>query len=439
MNNRMPVASETVDTDAPGQHRNPLWRLGSAWLRLSGPNKERFGSSLEDQERLRRSRVLSALFPLIMVSILIVIPTAILVHVYWIPILMLFAFSLIAFFCNRAALINLGGLFVILAIDAALTILMVTLPTGIRNSNIPDFDLFLIATLVGGIVLPRRVLPFLAAVHIVLIITLFAVLPHDPLLDKEIQVNQGGFAYSELSDALLLQFVGAAIAWLNARSVDLALLRASRAEELAAAQRSLHAQARLQVEQKERLEYGIGVLKEAHARFSNGDYHARAILQDNELASLAASFNLLADRLNRIARTAQEQASLELAFQQLFVIQEEVVYGGLLRPLPPTGTLVDKIYPWLKQYYLFRQIYNRCGAVIEKARFALTRQRAVLTQLKSALDQMRVELRLVSANTYTLTTAFELIETAQNLCDQVEEQGKFSLQETKQLDQMLKV
>ncbi len=437
MHDHMPGISGLENAARTQEHS---WsRLVRAWLRFSGPARERFSSSLEDQERLRRSRVLSALFPLILVAILVIIPTAIPVPTYWISIATLFGLGLVAFVCNRAALINLSGLFLVFAIDATITVLMITLPTGIRNSNIPDFDLLLLATLVGGIVLPRRVLLFLALFHMLLIIALFTFLPHDPLLTREIQVNQGGFAYSELSDALLLQMIGTALAWLNARSVDFALARASKAEDLAEAQRVLNEQARLQVEQKERLEYGIEILKEAHARFANGDYRARAVLHDNELASLAASFNLLADRLNRIARTAQDQSSLEMAFQQLFAIQEEVVYGGPLRPLPPTGTLVDRVYPWLKQYYLFRQAYNRCGAVIEKARFALTRQKAALVELIAVLDQIRGQMRLDNSSPQMHATTLDLLAQAQSLCRQIEEQGKTGLQEAKQLDQMLKI
>lgn len=439
MDNQMPAALETMDNDAARKQGNFWQHLGFAWLRFSGPDQRHFNQSLEDQERLRRSRILSGLLFLMLVSVAIVIPTAIVAPTYWTAILIFLVFGFVAFFCNRATLINLGGLFVIFAIDATAITIMVTLPKGIGNSNIPDFDFFLIATLVGGIVLPRRILPFLALSHIILIFTLFSLLPHDPLLTKEIQINQGGSAYNELSDALLLQVIGAAIAWLNARSVDLALLRASKAEELAATQRSLSEQTKLQGEQMERLEYGIEVLKEAHARFANGDYRARAVLHANELAPLAISFNLLADRLNRIARDAQAWENLELAFQQLFAIQERVIYGGQLRPLLPTGTLVDKIYPWLKQYFLFRQVYNRCGVILEKARFALTRQRTVLTQLKSALDQVRLELRLIGTDASKLSPAFELIEKAQNLCNQIEEQGKLSLQETRQLDQILKI
>ncbi|HEX7736443.1 MAG TPA: hypothetical protein VF458_16440 [Ktedonobacteraceae bacterium] len=395
---------------------------------------------MEDQERLRRSRVLSWVFLLVPLAILLILPAAFSVSIYWLPIFTLTLFFLIAFFCNRFALINLSGLFCIVAVDATLAILMIALPRGIENSDLPDFDLFLIATLIGGFILPRQALPWLALFHIALIIALFVLLPHDPLLVKEIQVNQNGSAYGVINDALILQIVGAVIAWLNASSVEHALLRASRAEELAEAQKDLNEQVRCQVEQKERLEYGINVLKEAHARFANGDYHARAILYDNELASLAISFNLLADRLNRIARIAQDYTTLEAAFQQLFAIQEEVVYSGKVpRVLPPTGTQVDRIYPWLKQYYLFRQAYSRCGTVLDKARFALTRQRAVLAQLQADLDQIRVTLRQEGRATEALAPTLELIEKARLLCAQVEERGKQGLQEAKNLDLLLKV
>ena len=437
MNNQSLFSPETSNRNGTRGRSNLLRRVARAWLRMSGPGRDHFSSSLEDQERLRRSRILSTIFPFILVAALIAAPTAIPVITYWIPIALLFALGLIALLLNRAALINLSGLFVIFAIDSALIILIVTLPTGIRNSNIPDFDLFLISTLIGGIVLPRRLIPFLALFHMALIVALFAFFPHDPLLAEEIRVNQKGLAYSEISDAWLLQIVGAFIAWLNAWSVDKALLRASKAEELEQTQKNLQEQIRQQMERKERLEYGIAVLKDAHARFSNGDYRARANLQDNELAALAFSFNLMAERLNRVAQTAQEHTRLEQAFQQLFAIQEAAVYGEALQPLTPTGTMIDRVYPWLKQYYQLRQVYPRFGATIEKIRLSLTRQRTLLTQLTSALDQTHAEIRLGGSR--ATTDSLDFVEKAQQLCGQVEEQGKACLQETKQLDHLLKV
>jgi HAMP domain-containing protein len=150
-------------------------------------------------------------------------------------------------------------------------------------------------------------------------------LPYDPLLTQEITLNQKGFAYAELSDAFLIQIVGATIAWLGAWSVDRALLRTSRAEEVAEARKRLNEQAQQIVAQKHRLDYGMSMLKEAQARFANGDYTARVKLQDNELTPLALSFNLLAERLYRITQIAQEYTRLEQALQQLFEIQNNAL------------------------------------------------------------------------------------------------------------------
>lgn len=439
MHNHPAFSPERLDGDERHGRGNLFQRIALAWLHFSGPRKSRFSSSLEDQERLRRSRILSALFPLILTVILIATPTVVPVASNWLPLLLLFSTGGIAFLLNRVAYVNLSGLFIIFGIDGALIILMVMQPTGIRNSNIPDFDLFLISTLIGGIVLPRRLIPFLALCHIALIIALFAFFPRDTLLLAEIRINQKGLAYSEITDAWLLQIVGAFIAWLNAWSVDKALLRASKAEELAQTQHNLQEQMRRQTEREKRLEYGIALLKDAHARFSNGDYRARAHLQDNELATLAFSFNLMAERLNRVALAAQEYLRLEQAFQQLFAIQSSVIYQGTLYPLSPTGTLIDRIYPWLKQYHQLRQVHTRFSTILEKIRLTLARQRTLLMQLASALDQTHARIHLGIENPAAYIHALDSLEKAQQLCLQIEEQGRACAQVTRQLDQLLKI
>jgi HAMP domain-containing protein len=422
------------------QEPSGLWqRIGSAWLHFSGPDIRHFSASLEDQERLRRSRVLSALFPLILIDALVIAPTAIPVPTYWIPIFSTLFFGLIVLLFNRAGYINLSGLCFVFAIDSTIVILMITLPSGIRNSNIPDFDFFLLSLLIGGIVLPRRFLPFIAFVNIILIFALFALLPHDPLLTEEIRVNQGGFAYSELSDAFVLQLVGLTIAWLSARSVDKALLRASRAEELVETQQRLNEQGHLLIEQSARVEYGLDVLKDAHARFANGDYTARANLQENELVSLALSFNLMAERLHRVALVAQDHERLGLAFQQFFALQDTLVHGTPLPPLVPTGTVVDNLYPWLKQYYQLRQGYLRSTALLERLRLGLTRQRTLLAQLTLVIDQIHAAMRTLAQETHdSHLSQLEFVEKAQRISEQVTEVGRQCLQETRQIDQLFK-
>jgi hypothetical protein len=421
--------------EAVQQEQTNIWQhIVQTWLRLTSSDPRIFGPGIEDQERKRRSRLLSALFSLIFVPVLLAAPTAIPVPSYWIPIISLIVLSLIAVAFNRKANITMSGIFFIFAIDATLTILLATTPHGIRNSNIPDFDLFIIPTLIGGVVLPRRFLPFLAGLHIFIIITLFAVLPHDPLLQQEILVNQKGFAYSEISDALIIQILSAIIAWLSAWSVDRALSRANRAEDLAEARKRLGEQAHHIVKQKERIDYGITVLKDAHARVANGEYKARAKLQNNELASLAMSFNLMAERLNRISQVAQEYTRMEQGLQQLLELQDIISHGGGLKSLPPSGTLVDRLYPAVQRYYYLRSMATRSGSSLEKMRANFAQQEVLISQLTSVLAQTH-SLAQLSTSHLSFT---QPLETAQQLCIQIKDQEKRCVQETKVLDQLLK-
>ena len=120
-----PTGSEPVQ---PGQ-KGVFHQMIRAWLRFSGPDPRRFRATMEDQELLRRSRLLSALFSLIIVAILLTAPTAIPVPTYWIPIIAFLLLSLVALILNRGAYVTMSGVFYILAIDATLTILMATFPT----------------------------------------------------------------------------------------------------------------------------------------------------------------------------------------------------------------------------------------------------------------------------------------------------------------------
>ncbi|MEO7020431.1 MAG: hypothetical protein ABI234_09810 [Ktedonobacteraceae bacterium] len=425
------------DDEAPQKRGNIFQRMARAWLRFSGPNLDRFDSSLKSQELLRRSRIMSVLNLLIIVAVVIISPTILPAPNLLAPILALILCGFASFLCNRTGFVTASTVIYIFGIDAAIVISLVTLPHGLRNTNIPDLDLFLVATLAGGIVLPRRLLPFLALFHIALIILLFTFVPHEQLLIRE-SIESGQGFYGEISDAILLQIVGTSIAWLNAWSVDRALVRASKAEDLAKAHQRLNEYTQLQAAQRENLEHGIQVLKDAHARFANGDYKARAVLQDNELVSLALSFNLLAERLNRIALIARDYSRLEQALQQLFAVRDAIIHQGTLHPFNPTGTYADQLYPWVKQFYQSRRLSAQYGETVEKVRLTLLRQRTLVTQLKSSLDQTHINAQTLGKETRILSSAIEGVEKAQQLCLQVEEQGKRCLQETQQFEQLLK-
>jgi methyl-accepting chemotaxis protein len=106
--------------------------------------------------------------------------------------------------------------------------------------------------------------------------------------------------------------------WLVSGSVENTVLRADRAEELAAAERQIADQSRLLAEQKARLEAGIAEILETHRSVAAGDFSARAPLQeDNELWQIAHSLNTLIARYSTLARESRELSQTREEIEQV--------------------------------------------------------------------------------------------------------------------------
>ncbi len=441
-----------------------LWQSASnAWVRLTGPAAERFSQSTADQERLRRSRLLCAMFTLIPFAVVANVPIALTRPVYWITLSTLSLVSLLAVFANRRGRVTTSGLLFIFSIDFTLTVLMATQPHGIRTGNIPDFDIFVFTILIAGTVLPRRILPFLAISNCIIILALFTLLPHDPLLTQEIIVNQKGLGYAELSDAFLLQIGGATIAYLSSWSIAHAQTRANLAEELAEARALLNKQNQRELEQKERLEHGISILKETQARVANGDYSARARLQDNELAPLALSFNLLIERLSRIPRLEKDSQRMEIALQQFIEMLTTRESGETSKPFQPTGTIADRLSPMIERAVRQNHMIAQTTISMEKVFMSLQQQSGELSRLDGILLQTRTIVQMRAYETPSPSTTQEkttgplqptqrprpvtdrlnttlapVIDEAIKRSTRANELGKQSLQEIKQLGQVFR-
>lgn len=260
-----------------------LWKW---WTTLTGPQDSAFGASVSSQERLRRARLVSAMLGLALLAIALLIPSALSETRLWTPVLILAGGCLLITFLNRTGSTSLGAVLLVAMVDAAIAVFLISKPY-LTAGNISDFDLFILAVLIGGMVLPRGLIPFTGLGQVALIIGLFVLRPHDPSLSQLIQ-SDGGSAYSILAGPLVLQMVGAGIAWLQAWSVQRALLRANRAEELAQARAELSRQARLTAERNQRLEEGIAQILETHRQVATGNLEARAPTQeDHELWQIA--------------------------------------------------------------------------------------------------------------------------------------------------------
>jgi hypothetical protein len=221
--------------------------------------------------------------------------------------------------------------------------------------------------------------------HIGLVVAIFNLKPHDIYLQDGIRDYFNNQPYTAIVNAILLQVSGAGISWLHAWSVNRAIVRASRAEELAEARAHIDVQARQIADQKARLEQGIRVIQEVQARVANGEYSARVSLQNNELLPLGVSFNLMAERLGRVERIEQEYQRLENALQQLYDTCDKVARG--LPPATPraTGTMADRVFPFLVRLHQLSAQLNEGSALAEDLRAVLERQIAHLSLAETRL------------------------------------------------------
>lgn len=366
------------------ERTGPLRWLWQRWVRLTGPRPERFGSGIVGQERLRRSRLTSALLLLIVISLPTLVPSAFVQPLIWRPLVVLAVGVVLVALLNREALVTTSGFAYIILVDGAIAGYVYTKPI-FTFGNIPNLDLFILTILIAGMVLPRQLIPVVALLHIGLVVAIFNLKPHDIYLQDGIRDYFDNQPYTAIVNAILLQVSGAGIAWLHAWSVSRAIVRASRAEELAEARAHIDVQARQIADQKARLEQGIRVIQEVQARVANGEYSARVSLQNNELLPLGVSFNLMAERLGRVERVEQEYQRLENALQQLNDTCDKVARG--LPPAPPraTGTMADRVFPFLVRLHQLSAQLNEGSALAEDLRAVLERQIAHLSLAETRL------------------------------------------------------
>lgn len=81
-------------------------------------------------------------------------------------------------------------------------------------------------------------------------------------------------------------------------------------------------------ERNSALELGVNHLKDVQARLANGNMRVRARLTDGDLLPLAASLNLMADRLMRLENSAVYAQRLSNALTELSIAVDRYRMGG---------------------------------------------------------------------------------------------------------------
>jgi hypothetical protein len=281
------------------------------WLNMAAPPRRVELPNPSERERIRRAEITGYMIATSAVFLLLVLlnghadPSTIQ------AIIVMAAVLTITTVLNRtgerkAWHTAVAGFLVPALLLALLMFTIVQAQGGLRLIWLPTYDLLALAILVSSVNGTWRT-PWIFFVAIVgFIVGDFLLQPH-ALINAVGATNFDDIAYETslvgvwgmINRPIGLCLAAAIAGSISAYSVERALRRADRAEELAGLEHTL-------AEQKRQLDEGVQQILQTHVRAANGDYSARAPLsQDNVLWQIAYSLNNLLNRLQRAGQVGQ--------------------------------------------------------------------------------------------------------------------------------------
>lgn len=312
------------------------------WLNLTAPRWPSHTIPIVERERLRKAE-LTSFSILAIFACLIALVSNSLADVTTAEAVIGIAIALLI-----AAVLNRTGHTRIAAYLVPSVMMLIMAANLLQGSleliELPIYDLFVIPIILVALIGDRSAPWVFAAIAIAFVVGSYALEPRVTL-----NLGQGvtfdGLAYEQnifgvwgmVNRHVTLLFFAAFFGWLGASSVDNAIARADRAEEVA---RLEHAFA----EQSMQLEQGIREIQQTHIKVANGDYKARAPLaEDHILWQIANALNNLILRLQRSVEAEHMLRRTELEVSRL---KEEIqrAKAGQIPIWPqPSGTPLDPI------------------------------------------------------------------------------------------------
>ena len=266
------------------------------WWDHTTPDDPGCDTSLSARERARLGRLTSAILLAVMTLSALSLPMELATPPLIFTALFSIATSLCALAVNRKGNVTAAALLIIGSTEIALM-------AGIWS--IPDQKLDLIWLFVAVVVITSTLLPPLALIPLVVAQCLFA------LLDFMLQPSTSEYAairannnYIALVAPILGQVFIAFVSYLWVSSVSQALLRADKAEELAALKQREARRNAEEAERKRELEQGLAQMRFVLSQLANGNFHARVRpLRDTQLWQLGNALNHFIGRLERLGQS----------------------------------------------------------------------------------------------------------------------------------------
>lgn len=328
-------------TNSRKMRQSGLWGW---WLSISAPPgtlSYELAATKEDQERLRKAGLLSAIAPFVFIAPLLLLQQVQEVSTL-VAIIILMIMATTALLFNRLGKQRIAALLLIFTMDAVIEGALIKAQGGLSSGWLLSFDLFVIPLSVTGILLSRNYLWSFAVLHIAFILGDFYLLPHTP--DLVALIKFWGSPSVTFARPIIIQVGICLLSFLEVRSTDEAINRANRAEEVAKLEHSIAQQQVLISQQKEELEQGIEKISQVLTYAAGGHFNVRVELpQKNILWLVATKINTLFARLNSsknaestLRQTEQEVQKITEAIHSIRNGHQAILphsFSGITEPL----------------------------------------------------------------------------------------------------------
>ncbi len=296
------------------QPSSPLPNLFNRWLQFTLPPTPDSNSSLKAQERYRRSRNVSIMMLVLVIGLIASLIPALISHATFGTIILsvILFFVLIVIGLNKIGQITLAGFLFVGIFCVGFAVSYSFLRSGLTISQVIGYDMLIVSVLLAPMFFPAWSVFVVALFNIVFIYINFNFAHYDTSLQQ--LVNSRGSSIG-IERTLLLQVMTAILTYIMVESMQRALSRANRAEELARLQQTIVEQQQEAADQKVQLEASINHIVDTLTHYANGHLQARVPLtQDNVLWHIAGSINNL---LGRVQRLKQENDALREALARV--------------------------------------------------------------------------------------------------------------------------
>ncbi|MGZ6321307.1 MAG: hypothetical protein ACXWQR_18655, partial [Ktedonobacterales bacterium] len=315
------------------------------WLNLTAPPVPSHVLLVGERERLRKAELTSFSIIAVFVFLIALVSNSLADPATAQAVGIMAVGLLIAAILNRTGRTRAAA-YLIPSLMMLVTIAAI-LGSDLNTILFPAYDLFVLPIFLSSLTGNRRAPWFFAIFAIAFIAIDFAIQPHELItasspqfgsavkFDTIVFWTQSFTWWGMINRHVALAFFAGFFGWLGARSVDFAITRADRAEELAELERR-------ELENKRQIETAAQHLLEVHTRVANGDFSTRAALdRGNVLWSVGQSLNNLLQRLQRQGQSEYQLRRTEEEAQRLATALDEVNAGRY--PLWPAraNTVVD--------------------------------------------------------------------------------------------------